>query len=308
MYFPSDTALREAFQLQPGADCAALKHLRAAIQLSRLPGVGAKKFKAFVDLHGSPIEALKIVNQQVTLTDSAGKTALTCQQLDELLNLPEAVGFTYYGAADYPRQLAELSEPPPYLFYDGTLWPLPPMLVAIVGPRDCSDEGASFAQAIAAQLAAQGVVIVSGGAFGIDTAAHCGALEAGGFSILVTATGIDRVYPAANNKLFVQTRERGCILTELLPGTPPRRDFFPTRNRIIVGLSYAVIIVEGKSRTGTWSSANHALRQQRQIFTWLKSPRSELRELPNLLIKRGAIPLNSVDSDPIMALITRRQP
>lgn len=281
-----------------------LRQFLAAIDLSRLPGVGAATFKAMVDLYGSPQEALPHIPRQLAFPGSKEKAALTNQQHHALLNLPASIGCTYYGARDYPQLLGTLAEPPPYLFHTGSLWPLTAMMVAIVGPRHCSDEGAHFAHALAARLAEQGIVIVSGGALGIDTAAHRGALDSGGCSVLVTATGIEQIYPQENSSLFSQIVEQGCLLTELLPGTPPRRDFFPTRNRIIVGLSDAVIVVEGKLRTGTWSSASHALKQKRRLFTWTQSPRAELRELPNLLLERGATALNTID-DVVMTMIRR---
>jgi len=281
----------------------ATKQLRAAIELSRLPGVGAAKFKALVDQYGSPTEALYHTPRQIALL-ARDKTELTAEQLDGLNHLPASVKFTYYGATDYPELLGKLSEPPPYLFRKGILWPLSPMAVAIVGPRGCSDEGALFARTIAARLAVLGVLIISGGALGIDSSAHRGAMEEGkGLSVLVTATGIDRIYPSKNKELFDQVTEHGCILTELLPGTPPRRDFFPTRNRIIVALSNALIVIEGKLRTGTWSSASHALKQHRHIFVWGENPHPELRELPELLLKRGAISLSTTDPEAVMRII-----
>ncbi len=280
-----------------------LERLRAAVELSRLPSVGAAAYKELIDRHGSPVEALAQVPRQIDIAGLEKKAALTEAQRQALRQLPESVGFTTYGEADYPWLLGRLSEPPPYLFRRGALWPLPPIAVAIVGPRGCSDQGAAFARELAVGLAARGVVVVSGGARGIDTAAHRGALGSGGATVLVTATGIDRVYPRENEDLYQRVRQRGCILTELLPGTPPRRDFFPTRNRIIVGLSDAVVVVEGKLRTGTWSSASHALKQHRPLFVWAGSPRPELRELPDLLVGRGATALSEPGAEAIMKVI-----
>ena len=280
-----------------------LQQLCAAIELSRLPSIGAARFKMLIDRYGCPIAAFAQTPQQRHLLNTKGKTILTHEQLNRVIDFAATADFTYYGAPDYPRLLAQLAEPPPYLFRQGPLWPLQTHMVAIVGPRDCSEDGRNFAQTIAAHLAKQGVIIVSGGACGIDAAAHNGALAHGGLSILVTATGIDMVYPPQHQELFEHIRKRGCLLTELLPGTPPRRDFFPTRNRIIVGLSSALIIVEGKLRTGTWSSASHALKQQRKIFVWTESPRPELRTLPLWLLEHGAFGLNTSDPSPIMRII-----
>jgi DNA processing protein len=273
-----------------------LEQLLAAIELSRLPGVGAARFKELVDRHGSPAIALSRTPRQVEIPGSQVKTSFDPELIRGLANQTG-------GAPDYPWLLRAMTEPPPYLFRRGVLWPIPPVTVAVVGPRGCTPEGTRFAYELSAGLAARGVIVVSGGAMGIDAAAHRGALEAGGYSLLVTATGVDRVYPKENAALFRGVVERGCLLTELLPGTPPRRDFFPTRNRIIVGLSEAVVVVEGRLRTGTWSSASHALRQGRPLLTWGGSPRPELRELSNLLGERGARPLDQPDAEVVMAAI-----
>ena len=281
-----------------------LHPLRAAIELSRRPGVGAAKFKALVDQYGSPLAALEHASFQSVPVRAKPKKIWTDEELDQWLALPASVGYTCYGAADYPWSLRNLTEPPPYLFHTGSLWPLPPIAVAIVGPRDCSQEGAHIAKTLAAQLAALGVLVVSGGARGIDTAAHQGALEGHGFSVLLMGTGIDRVYPPENQALFQRISERGCLLTELLPGTPPRHGFFPTRNRILVGLSDAVILIEGTCKSGTQSTAQHALRQHKPLFVWAESPCPVLRELPNQLLEQGAIPLNSLDPKIIMEVIS----
>lgn len=272
-----------------------LQQLRAAIELSRLPNIGAKTFKLLVDQHGSPLAALHFTKKLTSSINSKNKKSLSPEQLDEVTHFTDTIDFTYYGAVDYPYRLQKLSEPPPYLFRQGVLWPLNGLAVAIVGARDCSAAGAVFAQQISAQLAINGIIIITGSAHGIDSAAHYGALDNGGNSVLVNAAGIDRIYPNTNKPLFARVKTSGCIITELLPHTPPRRDFFPTRNRIIVGLANAVIIVEGKLNSGTWSSAAHALRQKQKIFVWTASPRLELRELANFLMQRGATPLTTLD-------------
>ena len=279
------------------------RQLDAAIELSRRPGVGAARFKELVDLHGSPAAALATMPCQLDLAGLGGKPPLDVERIAALDAVGGDIGFTVYGATDYPRLLARTTEPPPYLFHKGTLWPSPEVAVAIVGPRRCTSEGAAFACGLAAGLARHGVPVVSGGALGVDTAAHRGALDAGGTTVLVTATGIGRVYPRENERLFRDVAARGCIVTELLPGTPPRRDFFPTRNRIIVGLSAAVVIVEGRLRTGTWSSASHALRQKRIVFCWTGSPDRSLRELPDVLLGKGAIAMSGPDAELVIERI-----
>ncbi len=286
-----------------------IEQLSAAITLSRRPGIGAHRFKNFLARHGTPSRALAAFDAQLDLfedsTESTTKAALeelTQRALFEIGRFE--IGATWYGADDYPTCLAAISEPPPYLFHEGPLWPLPPTCVAIVGSRRSTIEGLVAASKIARWLAARGLLVVSGGALGIDGAAHRATLEADGGPVLVTATGIDRVYPPSHADLFRQVRRRGCLLTELLPGTPPRRDFFPTRNRIIVGLSSVVVVIEGRCESGTASTALHARRAGRPIFAWNESPDCELRELPARLIAEGATPLDLSSPEGVLAAMS----
>jgi len=270
--------------------------LYAALELASLPGIGAARFKALIAQYGNPVAAL--AELAPPLENPRNKRRWTPAEIDRALQYPEG-GITYYGAGDYPSLLGECPEPPPYLFWKGTLWPVTQPTVTLVGARDASEPGRLFAHTLAGNLAAHGVTTVSGGARGIDAAAHSGALAAGGLSLLIAATGIDVVYPPENQALFHNIQKNGSIITELLPGTPPRRDFFPTRNRILVGISQALIVIEGGS--GSWSSARHALRLGRPIFAWNRSPYPALRQLPDLLLAKGALAL----SDPEPELVLR---
>jgi DNA processing protein len=278
------------------------EELVAALILSRLAGVGASGFRELLTRHRLPSEALKAYSSTLP-RKSRQKATLTALQLDSVASLPPSMHSVYFGGPGYPWLLAQLSEPPPLLFAKGPMFPIPPLAVAIVGARRCTAAGAAFARELAAGLATRGVVIVSGGARGIDAAAHRGALEAGGHTVLVTATGIDRFYPRENEPLYRQIEACGAIVTELLPGTPPRRDFFPTRNRIITGLSDATVIVEGTAQSGTASSARHAARAKRQLFTWRGSEDPELGALPEELLGRGAQELKSADAETLLRQI-----
>lgn len=130
--------------------------------------------------------------------------------------------------------------------------------VAIVGARACTHYGSDVARTWAADLAAGGVVIVSGGAFGIDVAAHSGALAAGGRTIVVTAGGVDVPYPRAHHGLFVAVQRRGCVVSETPLGLPVRRARFLTRNRLIAGMARGTLLVEAARRSGSLSTARHA--------------------------------------------------
>ncbi|MDP8222632.1 MAG: DNA-processing protein DprA [Candidatus Lernaella stagnicola] len=274
----------------------------AAIRLSRLPGVGAKRYRELLDQCGTPERALALMggdDQDV----ADGKARLDHAVARVVAYCDRGGRGTYYGASDYPAPLHELTEPPPYLFRSGPLWPLDKRSIAIVGARDPSPEGRRFAFELAGAMAARGYTIISGGARGVDAAAHEGALAAGGRTVLVTATGIDRHYPPENTYLFGKMRERGLILTELLPGTPPRRDFFPTRNRIITGLSQALLVVCGRRRSGTYSSYRHMCKLARPIVVW-SGARGENAEIVSMAKQEGVPDLADPDPDALEKMLT----
>lgn len=282
--------------------CQYQDQFQDAVRLSRLPGVGARHFAELIRLHGNPREALLAWNRAAG--PESGKAPLA-EAIDRLDHYFTTGGLgVYLGAEDYPELLARVSEPPPYLFRRGPLWPLDSFSVAIVGRREASPGALAFTRELAAALAAVGVTIVSGGALGVDAAAHTGALASGSRTVLVAATGIDRVYPPSNRALFELVAQRGCLLTELLPGTPPRRDFFPTRNRIVAGLARLLIVVEGKLRSGSASSYFHMRRCGRPVFAW-SGAEGEGAELPDLILRQGGLPLSAPDPLPVLHYLLR---
>lgn len=267
--------------------------LIAAFRLSRQNGVGAKRFAQLVREHGDP----RAADQALDQPEPPGNKAPLGDAVQRARRFLELGGLgVYFGAIDYPELLAQVPEPPPYLFRRGSLWPLIQPAVAIVGPRDAESAAMAFAFELAGALAARGVTVVSGGARGVDRAAHEGALAGGGVTVLVTATGIDRHYPPEHAGLFDEVAARGVILSELLPGSPPRRDFFPTRNRIVAGLSGALIVVGGKRRSGSASSYRHMRRLGRPIFVWAGA-RGDAAQLPADAQDAGAIALGEPDAD-----------
>ena len=168
--------------------------------------------------------------------------------------------------ADYPASLKEISDPPLVLYVKGEL-PTEPYAVAVVGSRECTTYGEKAAQYFARVLAQQGLPIVSGGARGIDTAAHTACLEAGGKTVAVLGCGIDIAYPSSNRTLFAKIVQRGgAVITEYAPGMQPMASNFPARNRIIVGLSRAVLVAEAKKRSGAVITANIAADENREVY------------------------------------------
>ena len=168
--------------------------------------------------------------------------------------------------AAYPPALAAIVDPPPVLWTRGSRAALERPAVAIVGSRAASPYAIDVAERLAADLVAHGVAIVSGLARGVDAAAHRGALAAGGSTVAVLGCGADIVYPKEHAALARAIEPEGLIVSELIPGTPPLPQFFPQRNRIISGLSRAVVIVEAGERSGSLITARCALEQGRDVL------------------------------------------
>jgi DNA processing protein len=166
----------------------------------------------------------------------------------------------------YPPLLRTIHDPPPLLYARGDLSLLQQAQLAIVGARKASPVGLRVAATLAGHVATAGLHVCSGLALGIDSAAHKGALAAGGKSIAVMATGIDVIYPARHRSLAGELEQAGCLITEFPPGAPPRRQNFPRRNRIISGMSLGVLVVEAALPSGSLITAGTALEQGREVF------------------------------------------
>lgn len=166
----------------------------------------------------------------------------------------------------YPVALTTIADPPPVLWARGTIARLNTSAVAIVGARAASPYALSVAERLAADLARAGLVVVSGMARGVDSAAHRGALAAGGVTIAVLGSGADVTYPPEHASLARDIAASGVVVSELAPGTPPLPHFFPQRNRIISGLSRAVVVIEAGEKSGSLITARMALDQGRDVL------------------------------------------
>lgn len=189
---------------------------------------------------------------------------------------------------DYPRALLELGHAPPALFHLGRRELLARPAFAIVGSRNATAQGRETAREFAHALAGAGLTIVSGLAVGIDAAAHEGALDTDASTLAVVGTGLDRVYPARNRELAMRIAGSGGIVSEYLPGTPPRKEHFPQRNRLISGLSRGVLVVEATLSSGSLITARLAGDQGRDVFAIPGSIHSPFAKGCHKLIREGA--------------------
>jgi len=167
---------------------------------------------------------------------------------------------------NYPIYLRQIYDPPPILFVHGDIQLLSQTPLAIVGSRHPSPEGEQTARFFAEVLSRTGFTIVSGLAMGIDAASHTGALAGTGKTVAVAGTGLDQVYPAQHLKLAHQIAEKGALISEFPPGTPPASANFPRRNRIISGMSLGTLVVEASVNSGSLITARHAVEQGREVF------------------------------------------
>jgi DNA processing protein len=194
----------------------------------------------------------------------------------------------------YPARLRRLVDPAPLLWVQGDLTALAGPCVAIVGPRAPTAYGRTVARALARALASAGVVVVSGLARGVDAEAHEGALEAGGRTVAFQACGPDLVYPADHRGLAARIAASGALVSELPPGTPPLAPHFPLRNRLISGLSLAVVAVEARERSGTLVTVRHAAEQGVEVLAVPGPIDAPTSRGTNRLLRDGARPLLDV--------------
>ncbi len=188
---------------------------------------------------------------------------------------------------EYPALLRTIHDPPALLYVRGQL--PEQRCFAIVGSRQATTEGTRFAREIASSLARHNICVISGLARGIDTAAHRGAIEGGGSTVAVLGSGIDRIYPSENKKIFHQICQQGAIISEYSPGTAPHAGHFPARNRIISGLSEGVLIVEAAHKSGSLITADFALEQGRDVYAAPGSAYNPHCQGSLHLLKQGAI-------------------
>ena len=227
---------------------------------------------------------------------AAAATARARSRVADVIARSDRAGISLipWGDARYPVLLAATADPPPLLWSHGQSEVLQRPAVAIVGSRAGSTYALTVAERLAADLASRGIAVVSGMARGVDSAAHRGALSTG-TTVAVFGSGADVIYPPEHRDLARQIRTAGAIVSELAPGTPPRQQFFPLRNRIVSGLTRAVVVVEAGERSGSLITARCALDQGREVLAVPGNVLTGRNRGGHALIKDGAKIVETAD-------------
>ena len=258
----------------------------ALVALNLLPDIGPVRVRNLLSRFGSAQAVLAATQADLSQVDKVGfKAANNIIRWRELIDLDgELRRIDQFGAnivttddSDYPALLRQIYDPPLVLYVRGTLRPEDAYAIAMVGTRQSTLYGRQTAERLARQLAASGVTVVSGGARGIDSASHEGALQSGGRTIAVLGTGLDIVYPAENVKLYQRIAEQGAVITQFPFGRKGDKQSFPIRNRIVAGMTQGTVVVEANRASGALITANFAAEYGRTVYAVpgrVDSPRS----------------------------------
>ena len=269
------------------------------IGFTLIKGIGSVRFKRLLDVFGSaeaawgasPAElagaglSLKLIERVVAVRQKADLDALW-QNIQS-----QHIHVLTWDDENYPQRLREIDQPPPVLYLRGQISPEDHFAVAIVGTRRVTPYGRQVTEEIASFLAANGITVVSGLARGVDAIAHQAALKAGGRTIGVLGSGVDKIYPPEHRPLAEKMMESGAVVSDYVPGTPPESSNFPPRNRIISGLSMAVVVIEAGQTSGALITAEFAADQGREIFAVPGNILAPQSKGTNKLIQAGAHPL-----------------
>ena len=258
------------------------------MRLLRTPGIGPIAFRQLIMRFGTPAAALAAVPDLARRGGGKVPAIRASDEAEREIARVEKIGarFLVLGQGLYPKLLAEMEDAPPLLTAKGNLNFLDRQAVAIVGARNASAAACRFARGLAHDLGQQDLVVVSGLARGIDSAAHDGALESG--TIGVVAGGIDIFYPPENEQRQQALYERGLVIAEMPPGTEPRARHFPYRNRIIAGMCSGTVVVEAAPRSGSLITARLAAEAGREVMAVPGSPLDPRAQGCNQLIRDGA--------------------
>lgn len=269
------------------------------IGLNLVRGIGAVRFRHLLAYFGDAKTAWEASESDLRASGLSEKIAQNLLQLRAGVDLALiqtqlsklAVTVLTWDDPDYPRRLKEIDQPPPVLYVRGALIEADEWAVALVGTRRVTTYGRQVTEQLATALAQNGVTVVSGLARGTDSIAHQTALNAGGRTIAVLGSGVDNLYPPENRRLAEEIMQRGAVISDYALGTQPEAANFPPRNRIISGLSMAVVVVEASRQSGALITAEFAVEQGREVFAVPGSIFAPQSHGTNRLIQQGARPM-----------------
>jgi DNA processing protein len=278
--------------------------LRDLLCLTMVPGVGPQTLRALLAHFAEPGRVLGASRESLRAVEGVGpkiaeKISRARQEHDTDAELAlckiHGVRLIAREMDGYPASLAEIHDPPGLLYVKGTFEERDGLAIAIVGSRHCTPYGLRIAERLGASLARVGLTVVSGLARGIDAAAHRGALRAGGRTIAVLANGLAEVYPPEHEELAREVVAAGAVVSETPMRQQPLAGLFPQRNRIISGLCLGVVVVEATPKSGSLSTAHHAMEQNREVFA-VPGPVDSLSSVGcHRLIRDGARLVETVD-------------
>jgi len=259
-----------------------------------------RRLYALLDHYGSPEHIFQAPQDElITLVNTECARGIVSIQMNAHLEKMHktaercAVSVLPYYAPEYPPWLKTIPDFPPVLFLRGSLLPEDETALAVIGTRGATVYGKNIAERFTTEFVHAGVTIISGMARGIDTVAHETALRHGGRTIAVLGCGVDRCYPPENRTLMHRIIENGAVISEFTLGTPPLAQNFPKRNRIVSGLSRAVVAIEAKEKSGVMNTVTWAANQNKDVFAIPGNIYSRTSSGTNRLIKDGAIPVTS---------------
>jgi DNA processing protein len=281
------------------------RHVNAPwLALARVKGLGAVSFKKLATRFVDPTAAFSAALTELEQVEGLHRDAIDgivafsdWAEIDEEIERARDAGIAIvpFTNPNYPARLRTIADPPPFLYVKGNILTDDDKAVAIVGSRSASEYGRRVARDLARGLVSLGFTVVSGMARGIDGSAHESALQAGGRTIAVLGSGVERAYPAEHETLYRRIGENGAVLSELPIGTRPLAFNFPARNRLISGLSLGVVVVEATEKSGSLITATLAVEQGREVFAVPGEVGSSRSRGAHRLIRQGAKLVESVD-------------
>ncbi|MGZ9224454.1 MAG: DNA-processing protein DprA [Anaerolineales bacterium] len=289
--------LREGWRLEQIATI--MDDKRYWIGFNLIKGIGAVRMQALIQHFGDLELAWKASPADLVEAGLGRKVIERVIQAREEVDLiklwekieSQGIKILTWQDESYPGRLKEIDQPPPVLYIRGEYLPDDLFAVAIVGTRRVTAYGRQITEEMSSFLAANGITVISGLARGVDAIAHQSTLKAGGRTIAVLGSGVDKIYPPEHRGLAEQMMERGAVISDYALGTPPDASNFPPRNRIISGLSLAVVVIEAGETSGALITAEFAAEQGREVFAVPGSILAPQSKGTNKLIQRGALPL-----------------